>query len=228
MSSGGPQDRGSDNEREMAPEETASQPQSVRRRPGPLLVGLACLSLGLVIGWTASVVFPKGYRVPSAQDLEKLCATAPDVEFRKWEYIVLHHSAFDIGDAAAIDNYHRRGQGWKNGLGYDFVIGNGSLSGNGEIGAGDRWARQLDGAHCRADNMNQKAIGICFIGNFDDRHGPSEQQIHSGLALVRWLVTRFAIPPERILGHGQVDGAGTKCPGRLFPMSLFRAAAQEP
>ena len=36
---------------------------------------------------------------------------------------------------------------------------------------------------------------------------------------------KFAIPPQDILGHGEVAGANTKCSGKHFPMARMRSAA---
>lgn len=160
--------------------------------------------------------------------MERLCAVNPGVRARAWTHIVLHHSADAVGDAAAFDKDHRRRRGWKRGLGYDFVIGNGTLSDDGQVEVGDRWRRQIDGAHCLAGGMNRKAVGICFVGNFETGRGPSHRQLLSGMALIRHLAERFSIPPENVLGHGQVEGSNTACPGENFQINLFRAAASSP
>jgi hypothetical protein len=180
----------------------------------------------MVIGWLITVTFVPSYRVPTPRELSRLCAPASGVRPRPWKYIILHHSAGGAGDAASINEFHSEKRGWPGGLGYDFVIGNGTLSGDGKIEAGRRWKLQLDGAHCKADDMNSKGIGICLVGNFEDKRGPSAAQIHSAIALVRHLADEFSISPENVLGHGEVKGASTLCPGRFFPINLMRAAAQ--
>ncbi len=197
------------------------------RRALAVLLPAVCLLVGIVTGWIISAALTPGYRVPSKAGLQRLCAPNPGVGLRQWKYIILHHSGGD-GDAASIDRYHREDRDWENGLGYGFLIGNGTLSGDGEIEVSGRWRRQIDGAHCKAAGMNEKAIGICFVGNFEHGGGPSRQQLHSGIALIRYLSARFSIPPENILGHGEVSGANTKCPGRHFPLHLMRAAAGAP
>ena len=188
------------------------------------LIGLACLALGVTVGVLASVWCHSGLRVPTPAELEELCRPKAGTGERKWTHIVLHHSAGPTGNALTFDRLHRRERKWKHGLGYDFVIGNGSRSGDGEIEVGHRWRRQMDGAHCKADGMNRRAIGICFVGNFESGEGPSQAQIHAGLALVTWLAGRFDIPAGNILGHGEAEGANTLCPGKRFPIALFRGA----
>lgn len=193
----------------------------------PIAIGVACLVLGIALGWMISIRLSSGPHVPPEPDIEHLCAVDASVEVRPWTHIVLHHSAGSVGDAAAFDKLHRERGSWR-GLGYDFVIGNGTLSGDGEIEVGDRWRSQEDGAHCKKDGMNRKAIGICFVGNFETSRGLSASQLLSGAELIQHLAARFAIPPENILGHGKVKGAETLCPGKHFPMDFFRTAVGSP
>ena len=190
-----------------------------------LFTATVCLAAAVLGVWAISAFVNRG-GVPREEEFDRLCAVNAGVEFRKWTHIVVHHSATDKGDAASFDRYHRNTRGWRNGLGYDFVIGNGTRSGDGEIEVGDRWRRQIDGAHCEAGGMNQKAVGICFVGNFEEKSRPTKAQIDSGTALVRYLAWKFSIPPENILGHGEVPGASTQCPGRHFPTERLRAAAR--
>ena len=59
----------------------------------------------------------------------------------RWQYIVIHHSDVDTGTVKAMDKYHREVRHMENGLAYDFVIGNGSGMGDGEIAVSRRWTR---------------------------------------------------------------------------------------
>ncbi|MBF0254716.1 MAG: N-acetylmuramoyl-L-alanine amidase, partial [Candidatus Omnitrophica bacterium] len=78
----------------------------------------------------------------------------------KWQYIIVHHTASDYGDAETIHRWHLK-RGWKNGLGYHFIIDNGTLGhADGEIEVGKRWHDQMDGAHAGVKGWNHKAIGI--------------------------------------------------------------------
>jgi hypothetical protein len=151
---------------------------------------------------------------------------APPANLEKsWKAIVIHHSATDTGNVASIDDYHRNNNGW-DGIGYDFVIGNGSGCGNGEVDSTFRWTGQKTGAHCKTDESNwanEKAIGICLIGNFNSRR-PSSNQMASLLKLVRFLSKRYDIPASRIYGHSTTPGHSTKtdCPGKNFSMSYVK------
>jgi len=137
---------------------------------------------------------------------------------RAWRYIVVHHSASRSGSAAVFDNWHRNGNHWDE-LGYHFVIGNGTKSGNGEVEVGSRWPKQKHGAHCKVgsdETYNETGVGICLVGDFE-RTRPSTAQMASLAQLVDFLAARYEIPDSRIIGHRDVDD--TRCPGRCFPFN---------
>jgi len=137
----------------------------------------------------------------------------------KWRYIIIHHSATDEGNAFDFDKLHKR-KGWE-GIGYDFVIDNGTNGkADGQIEVSPRWIKQEDGAHCRASDMNSKGIGICLVGNFS-KERVSEKQMASLVYLVNILRKYYKIPQNHIMGHGQVSGAKTECPGKYFPWREF-------
>lgn len=137
----------------------------------------------------------------------------------KWEYIIVHHSATDTGSSADFNKAHMQ-RGWK-GVGYHFIIDNGtSGKADGQIETSPRWIKQEDGAHCKADKMNERGIGICLVGNFSD-DGVSRAQMDSLVYLVNTLRNYYHIPKNKILGHGEVPGAQTECPGKRFPWHTF-------
>jgi LysM repeat protein len=85
--------------------------------------------------------------IPGAASLRPVI---PLFKSSKWRYIVIHHSVTDDGDATSLDRIHRR-RGFDRGLGYDFVIDNGTRTRrDGQIEASPRWIKQMDGAHCKA------------------------------------------------------------------------------
>jgi len=151
---------------------------------------------------------------------------------RPWRFIVVHHSATHKGSAEVFDRWHRNHNGWDE-LGYHFVIGNGTYTGDGRIEVGTRWPKQKHGAHCKVgqdETYNDFGIGICLVGNFE-KEWPNEAQMRSLARLVDYLSARFEIPDAHIFGHGDVDD--TRCPGRHFSFeALFerlrrRRAARE-
>jgi len=73
--------------------------------------------------------------------------------------IVIHHSATENGNAAIFDRMHREHNHW-DGVGYDFVIGNGTNSGDGEVEVTFRWQGQIAGAHCGGTIGNWANIDV--------------------------------------------------------------------
>jgi len=156
-------------------------------------------------------VFPKGW-LP-AERIE-----------RKWSAVVIHHSGTKNGNAAIFDRWHKQGNHW-DGVGYDFVIGNGTNSADGQVEVTYRWRDQQTGAHCKVAGSNwanEKAVGICLVGNFNQTL-PTSRQMQSLLKLVRFLQKRYGIPKGRIYGHNTTPGAkATDCPGKRFPMAKLK------
>ncbi len=164
-------------------------------------------------------------RLPASlsQRVAAITRVPPGVHRRRWRYIVVHHSAAPSGSARSMHDFHLTGRGWPNGLGYHFVIGNGSPTPDGFIEVGPRWAKQLHGAHAKSpgNRMNQIGIGICLVGNFEETH-PTDEQMRALVALVRRLQRRYHIPARNVIGHRDVVEADTLCPGRNFSIERLR------
>jgi N-acetylmuramoyl-L-alanine amidase len=158
-------------------------------------------------------------RVPNAAEIQPVVALYPS---HKWKYIIIHHSATDEGSSLAFHHSHLA-KGWDKGVGYHFVIDNRSGGKqDGAIEATPRWIKQLDGAHCKASDMNMKGIGICLVGNFDSEQ-VSAKQMASLVYLVNTLQKYYKIPNKNIMAHGHVDGSSTNCPGKKFPWTRFKS-----
>jgi hypothetical protein len=132
----------------------------------------------------------------------------------RWKMIVAHHSAIRNGNARSYDREHRR-RGMENGLAYHFVIGNGVDSGDGQIEIGSRWVRQIKGGHVRMDEINEVAIGICLVGNFQETN-PTKKQLAAFHELMTYL-RDHVVGDVRFAVHKEVDPGRTVCPGRRFP-----------
>jgi N-acetyl-anhydromuramyl-L-alanine amidase AmpD len=156
--------------------------------------------------------------IPNAKVFHNVIPLYPST---KWRYIVIHHTASDMGNACLINRLHR-GRGWWYGLGYHFLIDNGTMGkGDGQIEASPRWIKQQDGAHCRAGGMNHKAIGICLVGNFSEEL-PTRKQFQSLIYLTQTMKQGYSIRSSRVLPHRGVGGARTECPGLRFPWSTLK------
>lgn len=142
---------------------------------------------------------------------------------RAWKWIVVHHSATTAGGAARFDKMHRA-KGWDE-LGYDFVIGNGTDTGDGQIEVGSRWPKQKWGAHDKTpgEQYNNYGIGICLVGNFDiDR--PTARQLQSLARLCAYLMITYHITPDGVVFHR--DTKATDCPGRNMHRDVVRSMAE--
>lgn len=142
--------------------------------------------------------------------------------------IVLHCSDSSGGTAVDVHKWHTyappEGNGWSD-TGYQFVIENGlSLSGDYDE---DRDGlvvpcrpMETPGAHARDHNgvgiSNSNSIGVCLIGK--DGVFTPRQILELGDLVVR-LQAQFDIPPERVVGHRDVDNRKT-CPD--FDVGLIR------
>ena len=146
------------------------------------------------------------------KDLDK----AP-VKRSRWKYVVIHHSATDVGTVKGMDAYHREHRNMENGLAYHFVIGNGNGMRDGEIAIGHRWTRQLDGGHLHSAALNQESLGICLVGNFDHAR-PTAKQVESLRALVAYLLDRCKLKPAAVQTHQQINPVHTRCPGQHFAL----------
>jgi hypothetical protein len=144
----------------------------------------------------------------------------------RWQYIVVHNSGTRQGNAAAFDYYHRHIRRMQNGLAYHFVIGNGTSTGNGQIEVGDRWRRQINGGHVHSDYLNNIALGICLVGDFN-RDQPTRAQLDCCEELIRYLRQRCGKVGDHypiVKPHRDVNPPrwATDCPGDVFPYSWFR------
>ena len=148
------------------------------------------------------------------------------VQKRRWQFIVVHNSGSRQGSAKVFDYYHRRVRKMKNGMAYHFVIGNGRSTGNGQIEIGDRWRRQINGGHVHSDYLNNIAIGICLVGDFN-RDQPNKAQMESCEELIKYLRQRCGKIDGReipIRPHKEMNPPrwSTDCPGDVFPYGWFR------
>ncbi len=178
-------------------------------------------------GWKSSVTQPVVTKRVVIKKTSSTPAewTPPSYLEKRWTAIVIHHSATNYGNAAIFDKWHKENHNW-NGVGYDFVIGNGTDSTNGEVEVTFRWREQQTGAHCGGTQnnwANEEAVGICLVGNFNETE-PSERQMQSLVKLVRFLQKRYGINKNRIFGHKDTPGAHpTECPGSMFPMTRLKS-----
>ena len=129
--------------------------------------------------------------------------------------LIIHHSATTTGCSRVFRTLHRAINGWKD-IGYHFVIGNGTLSEDGEVEEGrPQWAV---GAHAREHNAD--TIGICLVGNFNDIF-PTEAQMKSLGMLLKNLLSEYKLASSSIILHRDLSGCKTVCPGENITIQMI-------
>lgn len=134
------------------------------------------------------------------------------------EYVIIHHSLTKDSKTVSwqpIRRYHVDNLGWDE-VGYHYGIE--LVNDQYEILVGRMEGTQ--GAHCSQEGINQKSIGICCIGNFDD-HTPDLAIWSMLLDLVANICLRYNIPVENVKGHNEY-APYKSCPGKAFSMVDFR------
>ena len=125
-----------------------------------------------------------------------------------------------MGNAKSMDRYHREERHMENGLAYHFVIGNGNGMGDGEIVIGQRWKEQLNGGHLASEALNEKSIGLCLVGNFDESE-PTAKQMEALRGLTAYLLKRCRLGTSAVKTHQEINPIHTRCPGQHFPVKEF-------
>lgn len=131
---------------------------------------------------------------------------------------MIHHSyTEDSGTVSwgAIRDYHINENGWSD-IGYHF--GCEMARNDYEVFVGRPLTRQ--GAHCRHDGMNRKAVGVCLVGNYDEQ--PPSDKMLSVVAnrVVQPIIQVFEIPLQNVVFHREHNPQKT-CPGRSFTKSMI-------
>jgi LysM repeat protein len=170
--------------------------------------------------------------------------------------IAIHHSAtadretgLPSGDAYSYFDYHVNGRGWAHG-GYNYVItGNGTI----QYALDEKIAAYHAGFKDPNDSegleygqfWNNHYLAICLSGWFNENRTyrdasgihsipnngthPSQAQMDSLLALIRYLQEKYHIPVENVRGHRELTGNSTQCPGlNIDPVQIRQRLRQEP
>jgi hypothetical protein len=186
-----------------------------------LIAILAVLALMGVLVWVTT----RAAEAPQEPLTWPAIAPPPSIAIHPWRFIVLHHSASRGGDAQAIDRDHVTQNGW-DGIGYHFVIGNGVDMPIGRIEATFRWRQQSHGAHAGGlalqKQFNTDGVGVCLIGNYE-RQTIDPVVERRLVELCAQLIDRVpTLSVGRIIGHRDVPGKATACPGRGIDLERVR------
>ncbi len=126
----------------------------------------------------------------------------------RWRYIILHHTAADIGNMEFYRRLHE--QRWGD-LAYHIVVNNGANNTViGEIEMSQRWINRQHHYSTQKTYLNYFGIAVVLVGNFELHDVPAVQK-EALINLLSNLAKEYDIPPQRIIGHREVQN--TRCPG---------------
>lgn len=129
------------------------------------------------------------------------------------KYLAIHHSAGpDTQTPNDIANFHINSNGW-GGIGYHFLI-----SKDGVV----YYVGDISTARANVANLNDQVIGICLVGNFTSGKEPTEAQIDSAHKLCEFFISHYpdlvnVLSWDSVLGHKDLPGQATTCPGDNWP-----------
>ncbi|MEW5805468.1 MAG: peptidoglycan recognition family protein [Patescibacteria group bacterium] len=121
------------------------------------------------------------------------------------KYLIVHQSATPKAETSfeKIKKFHLK-QGMGNIAYHYFIEANGKLrKGRNESTAG---------THTKASQMNLKSLGVCLAGDFN-YEDPNSEQLEALAKILDFLASKYQIPKNNILGHNEVIGSVTECPG---------------
>lgn len=137
--------------------------------------------------------------------------------------VIVHCSATkDSGTVSwsAIRRYHTETLGWRD-IGYHVGIEKVTdAAGRSTYETFLGRPLTMQGAHCAAQGMNSRSLGVCFVGDYDNEPPPFEM-IKTGARHLAALCRVFNIPVDSIYGHRDFD-KGKTCPGLKFDMKELR------
>jgi hypothetical protein len=151
--------------------------------------------------------------VGQSQSLDAVFDTPVPVRDGRWQYVFIHHSRTDGGDAATLGEQ-------AGGLADHFVIGNGDGCGDGEVQVAQRWHRQAAAGRLPGlKSIDPACVSICLVGDFE-RAKPTAVQVKRLSQLVAALQARCGIPAGNVhLFPGDATVTGV---GRFFPLEAVR------
>lgn len=158
--------------------------------------------------------------IAGSSGIESVFRTSVPVEPARWDSIVITHSASPFGSPESLEARQRELS--QQGLGFHFIVGNGSGMGNGDIHVGYRWLDQQPGLQVFSQTNGPdagRAISICLVGD-GNRRPFTNLQVQRLAQLVATIARQLDIPADRVYLQSQLSQAAS--PGRYFPEAQFR------
>ncbi len=137
----------------------------------------------------------------------------------RWRYIIVHHTASDVGDLEYYRRMHMEEHDWPD-IAYHFVVDNGNGNTSvGQVEESNLWKERSINYSTKISYVNYFGIAVVMVGNFD-KHPVPDLQREALVQLLTRLSREYSIPPERIVGHREVWQ--THCPGKYLNMVEIR------
>ena len=140
------------------------------------------------------------------------------------KYLVVHHSGTSPSLVTRLDSpglmriRHKHLRGFED-IGYHYVIGgNGLFTSDGRLYKGR--PEHYEGAH--ALGYNGASLGICMMGNFEVDM-PTSRQLETLYDILLEKSDEYNIPAENIVGHRELEGFNTACPGKNLDVGMIRS-----
>lgn len=149
-----------------------------------------------------------------------------------WRRVIVHHSAGrdhpELPNWKSIERFHVtpddpatpviEGRGWK-AIGYHALVE--QIDGRYVCVPGR--PTSMEGSHCFG--QNRIALGICFVGNFNDQPPPRTALVVGAEQVAEWILDWPLLTTAEIWPHRRYKR--TDCPGHTFPLDEFRELVME-
>ena len=136
------------------------------------------------------------------------------------DQIHFHHSASESGNAASFRYYHSVVLGWGD-IAYHAVVTNGFGGPDGEIQLGKD--ESLPGYSVGIQDLNNRCLAICYVGNFSPGRYPTPKQWKSGVAKMHEWATVYGVFQHNVRGH-RFWNPNSSCPGFEDAVAVQMAA----
>lgn len=124
--------------------------------------------------------------------------------------IIIHHTHNPELTLVTTHNLHKERFKWA-GIGYNYLIEKDCTVFEGR--------GMYIGAHAKGHNVD--SIGIAVVANYDDVI-PTNNEIEVLIKLCSFLMFKYDIEPNKVLGHRELEGVTKSCPENKFNIDEFR------
>lgn len=166
----------------------------------------------LLIATPFIIIKTKGLSVKSnIIDYSPIYATG--IDRAKTCKIVVHHDADAQDSVKLMDIYelHKHIRGWSCGIAYHYIVLNNNVY----------KIHYDEDVTAHAYGANYNSISICMHGDFSKQY-PTEELYNKVAFLSVILMRKYNLKPEDVIGHREVAGNKTECPGNNFDMDKLR------